>query len=65
MRPTSKTLIHLIFLPGKAPKEIYAILKETLEKHAPNYASNKINMAQFKCDDFATVLRLVLDDPTQ
>jgi hypothetical protein len=50
-----------MFLQCTAPKEIYAILKETLEEHAPTYETNKINVAQFKCDDFPPVMRLVLD----
>jgi hypothetical protein len=29
------------FLQGKAPKEIHAILKETLGEHAPSYATVK------------------------
>jgi hypothetical protein len=41
------------FLQGKAPKEIYAILKETLGEHAPSYATVKNWVAQFK-RDFST-----------
>ena len=41
------------FLQGKAPKEIYTILIETLEEHAPSYAV-KNWVAQFKCGDFCT-----------
>jgi len=41
------------FLQGKAPKEIHAILKETLEEHAPSYAINKNGVAQFKRGDFS------------
>jgi len=29
------------FLQGKAPKEIHAILTETLREHAPSYATVK------------------------
>ena len=43
-----------IFLQGKAPKEIHAILSETLEEHAPSYATVKNWVAQFKPDDFST-----------
>jgi len=44
------------FLPlqGKAPKEIHAILTETLGEHAPSYATVKNWMAQFKRGDFST-----------
>jgi len=41
------------FLQGKAPKEIHAILKETLGEHAPSYAT--VNwVAQFNRGDFST-----------
>jgi len=39
-------------LQGKAPKEIHAILTETLGEHAPTYAV-KNRVAQFKRDDFS------------
>jgi len=42
------------FLQGKVPKEIHAILKETLGEHAPSYATIKNWVAQFKCGDFST-----------
>jgi len=38
----------------KASKEIHAILKETLGKHAPTYATVKNLVAQFKRGDFST-----------
>ena len=41
-------------LQGKAPEEIHAILKETLGKHAPVYATIKNWMAQCKRGDFST-----------
>jgi len=41
-------------LQGKAPKEIHAILKETLEGHAPSYSTLKNWVAQFKRGDFST-----------
>jgi hypothetical protein len=41
-------------LQGKAPKEIHAILKETLEEHTPSYATVKNWLAQFKRGDFST-----------
>jgi len=37
---------------GKAPKEMHAILKETLEEHAPLYATVKNLVDQFKRRDF-------------
>ena len=44
-----------VFFPlqGKAPKEIHAILTETLGEHAPSYATVKNWVAQFKCGDFS------------
>ena len=42
------------FLEGKSPKEIYAILTETLGEHAPSYATDKNWVAQFKRGDFST-----------
>ena len=35
-------------LQGKAPKEIYAILTETLREHATSYATVKNWVVQFK-----------------
>ena len=43
-----------VFLQGKAPKEIHAILTETLGEHAPSYATVRNWMAQFKRGDFST-----------
>ena len=40
-------------LQGKAPKEIHAILNETLGEHAPSYPTVKNWVAQFKRDDFS------------
>ena len=42
------------FLHGKAPKEIHAILKETLGEHAPSFATVKNSVSQFKRGDFST-----------
>jgi len=36
------------------PKEIYTFLTETLEEHAPSYATVKNWVAQFKHGDFST-----------
>jgi len=41
-------------LQGKAPKEIHAILTETLWEHTPSYATVKNRVPQFKRDDFST-----------
>jgi len=41
------------FLQGKEPKEIRAILTETLEEHAPSYATVKNWVAQFKRGDIS------------
>ena len=42
------------FSQGKAPKEIQAILTETLGEHAPSYATVKNWVARFKRGDFST-----------
>ena len=48
-------VINIFFLlQGKAPKEIHAILLETLGEHAPSYATVKNWVAQFKRGDFST-----------
>jgi transposase len=43
-----RAVIKFFFLQGKAPKEIHAILIETLGEHAPSYATVKNWMGQFK-----------------
>ena len=47
-------VIRFFFLQGKAPKEIHAIMTETLEEHAPSYATVKNWVVQFKPGDFST-----------
>ena len=42
------------FFQSKVPKEIHAILTETLREHAPSYATVKNWVAQFKRGDFST-----------
>ena len=37
----TRVVIKFSFLQGKAPKEIHAILKETLGEHAPSCATVK------------------------
>jgi len=49
-----RAVINFFFLQGKTPKEIHAILKETLGEHAPLYATVKNWVAQFKLGDFST-----------
>jgi len=51
---TSRRELSFFFLQGKAPKEIDAILRETLGEHAPSYATVKSWVAQFKRGDFST-----------
>jgi len=48
------SLNFFFFLQGKTPKEILAILRETLGEHAPSYATEKNWVAQFKRGDFST-----------
>jgi len=50
----TRAVIKFFILQGKAPKEIHAILTETLGEDAPSYATVKHWMAQFKCRDFYT-----------
>jgi len=42
------------FLQGKTPKEIHAILTETVGEHAPSYATVKNWVTQFKRGNFST-----------
>jgi hypothetical protein len=44
----------VFFLQGKAPKNIHAILRETLGEHAPLYATIKNWVARFEHGDFFT-----------
>ena len=46
--------VKFLFPQGKAPKEIHAILTETLGEHSPLYATVKNWVAQFKNGDFST-----------
>jgi len=51
----TRAVIKFFFsLQGKAPKEIHAILRETLGKHATSYATVKNWVAKFKRGDFST-----------
>jgi len=49
----TRAVIKFYFLQGKAPKEIHAILKETLGEHAPSYATVKNWVARFQRGDFS------------
>ena len=49
----TRAIINFFSLQGKAPKEIHAILTETLREHAPSYATAKNWVAQFKHGDFS------------
>jgi len=50
----TRAVIKYFFVQGKAPKEIHAILLETLEEHAPLYATVKYWVIPFKRGDFST-----------
>jgi len=51
----TRAVIKFFFpLQGKAPKEIHAILRDTLGEHAPSYATVTNWVAQFKRGDFPT-----------
>jgi len=50
----TRAVIIFFFLQGKAPKEIHAILKESLGKNSPSYTTVKNGVAQFKRGDFST-----------
>ena len=49
----TRAVIKFFFLHSKVPKEIHAILIQTLGEHAPSYATIKNWVAQFKCGDFS------------
>ena len=55
-----RAVIKFFFPPlqRKAPKEIHAILTETLGEHAPSYATIKNWVDQFKRGDFPPVYRV-------
>ena len=50
----TRAVIEFFFLQRKAPKEIHAILKETLGEHASSYGTVKNWVALFKSGDFST-----------
>jgi hypothetical protein len=65
--PTSRRELssRFFFLQGKAPKEVHAILTETLGEHASSYATVKTGWPSLNVVIFSPVMRLVLDDPKQ
>jgi transposase len=50
----TRIVINFFFLQGKAPKKINAVLKGTLGEHAPQYATVRNWVAQFKRCEFST-----------
>jgi len=51
----TRTVIKFLSpVQSKVPKEIHAILTETLREHTPSYATVKNWVTQFKRDDFST-----------
>ena len=50
----TRAVIKFIFLQGKAPKKIHAILTETIGENAPSYATVRNRVAQFKRGDLST-----------
>ena len=50
----TRAVIKFFFLRGKAPKEIHAILTETLGEYSPSYATVKNWVTQFKRGDSST-----------
>jgi len=50
----TRAVIKFFLILGKVPKEIHAILRETLREHAPSYATVERWVAQFKRGDLST-----------
>jgi len=61
----TRAVIKYFFLQGTLPKEIHAILTETLGEHVPSYATVKNWVTQFNVVIFPPVMLLVLDDQKQ
>ena len=61
----TRAVIKFFFLQGKAQKEIQANLTETLQEHAPSYATVKTEWPSLNVMIFLPVMRLVLDEPKQ
>jgi len=63
---TRAVIKFFFFLQGKEPKEIHAILKETLGEHAPHrMPASKTGWLNLNVVIFPHVLHRVLDDPKQ
>jgi len=61
----TRAVIKFFFLLGKAPKEIHAILRETVGEHAHHMPPSKTGWPTLNVVIFPCVMRLVLDDPKQ
>jgi len=61
----TQAIIKSLFLQGKAPKEIHAILTETLGEQSSSYATVKTGWFSLNVVIFPTVMRLALEDPKQ
>jgi len=59
----TRAVIKFFFMQGKAPKEIHAILTETLGEYALSYTTVKNWVAQFKRGDFVTCVAPRLGRP--
>jgi hypothetical protein len=57
--------IKFFFLQGKEPKEIHAILTDTLGEHVPPYATIKTEWPSLNMLISPPVMHLILDDPKQ
>jgi len=49
----TRAVIKFFVLQGKAPKEIHAILTDTLGENVPSYTTVENWVAQFKLSDFS------------
>ena len=61
----TRAVIKFFLLQGKAPKEIHAILTETLGEHAYRMPPSKTGWPSLNVVIFPPVMRLVLDEQEQ
>ena len=61
----TRAVIKFFFLQGKVPKEIHAILKETLGDMHHRMPLSITGWHSLNVEIFPPVLRIVLDDPKQ
>jgi hypothetical protein len=61
----TRAVINSFFLQGNSPKEIHAILKETLGKYAPHIPPSKTWWPSLNLVILSPVVLFVLDDPKQ